>query len=47
VVELRFYAGLTVEEAAKILGVTDRTVKRDWRAARAFLHRQLDPGTAA
>lgn len=44
VVELRFYAGLTVEETAGILGVTDRTVKRDWRAARAFLHQQLHPG---
>jgi len=47
VVELRFYAGLTVEETAEVLGVTDRTVKRDWRAARAFLHGQLEPGTAA
>lgn len=41
VVELRFFAGLTVEEVAELLGVTDRTVKRDWRAARAFLHREL------
>lgn len=41
VVELRFYAGLSVEETAALLGVTDRTVKRDWRAARAFLQQQL------
>jgi RNA polymerase sigma factor (sigma-70 family) len=41
VVDLRFFAGLSVEETAHALGVTDRTVKRDWRAARAFLHREL------
>jgi len=47
VVELRFFAGLSVEETAAVLGVTDRTVKRDWRAARAFLHRELHPGDPA
>jgi RNA polymerase sigma factor (TIGR02999 family) len=47
VVELRFFAGLTVEETAELLGVTDRTVKRDWRAARAFLHQQLHPAEPA
>jgi RNA polymerase sigma factor (sigma-70 family) len=36
-VELRFYAGLTVEETAEVLGVSPRTIKRDWRKARAFL----------
>jgi RNA polymerase sigma factor (TIGR02999 family) len=41
VVELRFFGGLSVEETALSLGVTDRTVKRDWRLARAFLHEQL------
>ncbi len=41
VVDLRFFAGLTVEETAQALGVTDRTVKRDWRVARAFLHREI------
>lgn len=41
VVDLRFFAGLTVEETASALGVTDRTIKRDWRTARAFLHREL------
>lgn len=46
VVELRFFAGLSVEEVAEVLGVTDRTVKRDWRAARAFLHAQLDESAA-
>jgi RNA polymerase sigma factor (TIGR02999 family) len=41
VVELRYYAGLSVEETASLLGLTDRTVKRDWKAARAFLYREL------
>jgi len=41
VVYLRYYAGLSVEESAELLGVTSRTVKRDWRKARAFLHQEL------
>lgn len=41
VVEWRFFGGLSLEEIAGALGVTDRTVKRDWRKARAFLYRQL------
>ena len=41
VVELRFFGGLSVEETAKALDISERTVKRDWRAARAFLYRQL------
>jgi DNA-directed RNA polymerase specialized sigma24 family protein len=41
VVDLRFFAGLSVEETASALGVADRTVKRDWRVARAFLFREL------
>lgn len=36
-VKLRFFAGLGVEEAAMALGVTDRTARRDWRFARAWL----------
>jgi RNA polymerase sigma factor (TIGR02999 family) len=40
-VELRFYAGLSVEETAEALAVSERTVKRDWRRARAFLFEQL------
>jgi len=46
VVELRFFAGLSVEEAGEILGVTSRTVKRDWSKARAFLGRMLEEGRA-
>jgi RNA polymerase sigma factor (TIGR02999 family) len=37
-VELRFFGGLSVEEAADLLGTSPRTVKRDWRKARAFLY---------
>ncbi|MGV3620308.1 MAG: ECF-type sigma factor [Archangium sp.] len=41
VVQYRYFAGLTEEEIARLLGVTDRTVRRDWRKARAFLHAEL------
>jgi RNA polymerase sigma factor (TIGR02999 family) len=41
IVRLRFYAGLTVEETAKALGISPRTVKREWAFARVFLFRQL------
>ncbi|MGE0593261.1 MAG: sigma-70 family RNA polymerase sigma factor [Vicinamibacterales bacterium] len=40
-VELRFFAGLTVEETADVLGISDTTVKREWRMARAWLHREM------
>ncbi len=40
-VELRFFAGLTVEETAEILGIAPITVKRDWAHARAWLYREL------
>lgn len=43
VVELRFFAGLTVDETAEVVGVSARTVKRDWNAARSFLRRELTP----
>jgi RNA polymerase sigma factor (TIGR02999 family) len=41
VVELRFFGGLTVEEAADVLGVSPKTVKRDWSMAKAWLHGDL------
>ena len=41
VVECRFFAGLTDEETAEVLGVSDRTVRRDWIRARAWLHDRL------
>jgi RNA polymerase sigma factor (TIGR02999 family) len=43
VVELRFFAGLTADETAKVLGVVERTVIRDWIKARAYLVTLLDP----
>jgi RNA polymerase sigma factor (TIGR02999 family) len=43
VVELRFFAGLSVEECADVLSVASRSVIRDWRKARAFLHQLLEP----
>jgi len=46
VVELRFFAGLSVEEAAAALSVSERTVKRDWHLARAWLKRELAPDSA-
>jgi RNA polymerase sigma factor (TIGR02999 family) len=40
-VELRFFAGLTEEETAEAMGTSERTVRRDWRKARAFLFQAL------
>ena len=44
VVECRFFVGLTEEETAGVLGVTARTVRRDWTKAKGFLHLALAPG---
>jgi RNA polymerase sigma-70 factor (ECF subfamily) len=41
VIELRFFGGLTNEEAAEVLSVSVATVRRDWSLARAWLHREL------
>jgi len=41
VVECRFFAGLTEEETAEALGITDRTVRRDWTKAKGWLYRRL------
>jgi RNA polymerase sigma factor (TIGR02999 family) len=41
VVELRFFGGLTVEETAKVLDVSPRTVKYDWRMAKAWLKKEI------
>jgi len=43
VVELRYFSGLTVEETAHVLGTSPRTVKREWRLAKAWLYDQLCP----
>ena len=47
VAELRFFGGLSVDEIAEITGVAPRTVDRQWRAARAWLSRQLSLGFSA
>ncbi len=44
IVELRFFAGLNVDETAAVLGVSPRTVKRKWRFARAWLYREIGEG---
>lgn len=44
VVALRFFGGLTIEEAAAVLEVSTRTVERQWRYARAWLYRELADG---
>lgn len=41
VVELKFFAGLSNEDASVVLGISTSTVKRDWNVARAWLHREL------
>src|SRR5262245_6869598 len=41
IVELRAFGGLTIEEAAHVLGVSPSTAKRDWRTAKAWLNREL------
>ncbi|HEY3242554.1 MAG TPA: sigma-70 family RNA polymerase sigma factor [Phycisphaerae bacterium] len=43
-VELRFFGGLTVEETAEVLTVSPRTVKADWRMAKAWLLQELSRG---
>jgi RNA polymerase sigma factor (TIGR02999 family) len=41
IVELRFFSGLNVEETAEVLGISAPTVKREWRAAKAWLHKAV------
>lgn len=45
VVELRFFAGMSVQETARVLKVADRTVKRDWQTAKVWLFNQLKPSS--
>lgn len=46
IVEHRFFAGLSEEETAALLGVSARTVRREWVKARAWLHKELDAAGA-
>lgn len=41
IVELRYFGGLSVDETAQVLGVSDKTVMRDWNLAKAWLYQQL------
>jgi RNA polymerase sigma-70 factor (ECF subfamily) len=41
IVELRFFAGLSIEEAAEVLAVSQGTVMRDWTLAKAWLRREM------
>jgi len=45
IVEMRYFGGLSVEEIAAVLKVSDRTVLRDWETARVWLYRQLRSGS--
>jgi RNA polymerase sigma-70 factor, ECF subfamily len=46
IVELRFFGGLSIEEAAEVLGISPATVKRDWSVARAWLFRRIQTGAS-
>jgi len=41
IVELRYFGGLTISETASLLGISEKTVKRDWVLARTWLHREI------
>ena len=41
IVEMRFFGGFSEEEIAEVVGISVRTVKRDWKVARAWLHREM------
>ena len=42
IIELRFFGGLTTQEAATVLGISDSTVEREWRLAKAWLQREIE-----
>jgi RNA polymerase sigma factor (TIGR02999 family) len=44
IAEMRYFGGLSVEEAAEALGISPRTVKRDWAVAKGWLHAELSGG---
>ena len=47
IVELRYFGGMSVEEIAELMGISPRTVKRDWAMAKAWLRAQLAEGKVA
>ncbi|RXH56693.1 hypothetical protein GRAN_3550 [Granulicella sibirica] len=46
IVVMRFFAGMTEDETADVLGISVSTVKREWRMARAWLYKELSYGSA-
>ena len=44
IVELRFFGGLSIEETAEVLKISPTTVQREWRSAKAWLHRAINEG---
>ncbi len=47
IIELRFFGGLSIEETAEVMKLSPATVIREWRAAKAWLRREMDRGTPA
>jgi len=47
IVELRFFAGLTIEDTSEVLGISAATVSREWTTARAWLHREMSGSARA
>ena len=47
IVELRFFAGLSIEDTSQVLGISPATVSREWTSARAWLHREVSRGSTA
>ena len=45
IVELRHFGGLSIAETATVLGISEKTVKRDWTLVRAWLHREISAGS--
>lgn len=46
IVELRYFAGLSVEQTAEVLNISPRTVRREWQRSKAWLYRMITEGTA-
>jgi RNA polymerase sigma factor (sigma-70 family) len=46
IIELRFFGGLTEAEIAAAIGISERTVKREWKAGKAWLHAELRCGSS-
>jgi RNA polymerase sigma factor (TIGR02999 family) len=47
IVELRFFSGFNIDDTADVLGISPSSVKRDWRAAKAWLRQELEEGRRA